>query len=110
VTLLLQMTRIALPAMKANRKGTIVNIGSASGSLVPATPLTSVYAGTKVRLVHKLAGKQRAMVTMCSEAYMCDDIARHSFYCLQSKQFLVELAVQHKVGCDNPVCMQLCFV
>ncbi|KAA6427626.1 MAG: hypothetical protein FRX49_02289 [Trebouxia sp. A1-2] len=47
ITSVNQMTRIALPAMKAHHKGTIVNIGSASGSLVPATPLTSVYAGTK---------------------------------------------------------------
>ena len=45
----LQMTQIALPAMKANRRGIILNVGSGSGSLVPASPLTSVYAGTKVR-------------------------------------------------------------
>ena len=94
------MTRIALPAMKANRKGTIVNIGSASGSLVPATPLTSVYAGTKVRLVHKLAGKQRAMSTMCSEALVCNDIALHNVFQIEqyfalssSKTKLVNQAV-----------------
>ena len=44
----MQMTLMALPAMKDHKKGIIVNIGSASGSVVPASPLTSVYAGTKV--------------------------------------------------------------
>ena len=44
----MQMTLIALPAMKDHKKGVIVNIGSAAGSVVPASPLTSVYAGTKV--------------------------------------------------------------
>lgn len=47
ITSINQMTRIALPRMKENRKGAIVNIGSGSGSLVPSSPLTSVYAGTK---------------------------------------------------------------
>ncbi|KAL3133117.1 hypothetical protein ABBQ38_007016 [Trebouxia sp. C0009 RCD-2024] len=47
VTSVNQMTLIALPAMKDHKKGVIVNIGSAAGSVVPASPLTSVYAGTK---------------------------------------------------------------
>lgn len=48
VRYVMQMTLMALPAMKDHKKGIIVNIGSASGSVVPASPLTSVYAGTKV--------------------------------------------------------------
>ena len=44
----MQMTLIALPAMKDHKKGVIVNVGSAAGSVVPASPLTSIYAGTKV--------------------------------------------------------------
>lgn len=43
------MTRIVLPAMKEQGRGGIVNVGSAAGSVVPSTPLVSVYAGTKVR-------------------------------------------------------------
>lgn len=42
------MTRIVLPSMKERGRGAIVNIGSAAGSVVPSTPLVSVYAGTKV--------------------------------------------------------------
>lgn len=46
----MQMTLLVLPAMKDHKKGVIVNIGSAAGSVVPASPLTSVYAGTKVSM------------------------------------------------------------
>ena len=42
------MTSIVLPAMKDRGRGAIVNVGSAAGSVVPSTPLVSVYAGTKV--------------------------------------------------------------
>ena len=42
------MTQLVIPGMEKRRRGAIVNIGSAASTLLPAGPLLSVYAGTKV--------------------------------------------------------------
>ncbi|KAK9823306.1 hypothetical protein WJX72_001797 [[Myrmecia] bisecta] len=42
-----KMSHIVLPIMKQKRRGAIVNIGSAAATVVPSSPLLSVYAGTK---------------------------------------------------------------
>ena len=47
-TCLLQMTQLVIPGMAKRRRGAIVNIGSAASTLLPAGPLLSVYAGTKL--------------------------------------------------------------
>lgn len=40
--------RLVLPGMLARGRGLIVNVGSASASMPPATPLMALYAATKV--------------------------------------------------------------
>uniref|UniRef100_A0ACD5V8F8 Uncharacterized protein n=1 Tax=Avena sativa TaxID=4498 RepID=A0ACD5V8F8_AVESA len=47
VLALTDVTAAVLPGMARRGRGAIVNIGSASGSLLPSYPLYSVYAGTK---------------------------------------------------------------
>ena len=47
-TCLMQMTQLVIPGMAKRRRGAIVNIGSAASTLLPAGPLLSVYAATKV--------------------------------------------------------------
>ncbi|KAF3785078.1 putative oxidoreductase [Nymphaea thermarum] len=42
-----RLTHLVLPAMVKKKKGAIVNIGSASGSLLPASPLATIYSATK---------------------------------------------------------------
>ncbi len=42
------MCRIAVRSMKAQKRGAIVNIGSASATYLPSYPLYAVYAATKV--------------------------------------------------------------
>lgn len=44
--------RLVLPGMLARGRGLIVNVGSASASVPPAAPLMTLYAATKVRIVH----------------------------------------------------------
>ena len=44
-----QMCSIAVKAMKARKRGAIINIGSASASYLPSYPLYAVYAATKAR-------------------------------------------------------------
>lgn len=59
------MTLIALPAMKDHKKGVIVNVGSAAGSVVPASPLTSIYAGTKVINLSSFASSNHSLHSLC---------------------------------------------
>lgn len=48
--LLVQMTKLVLPAMKKRKQSAIVNIGSAAATVLPSGPLYAVYAGTKASL------------------------------------------------------------
>ena len=43
----LRMCRIVIPGMLKRRRGAIVNIGSAAGTVLPSDPLYSIYAGSK---------------------------------------------------------------
>ena len=44
----LQMCSIAVPGMKARKRGAIVNVGSGSATFLPSYPLYAVYGATKV--------------------------------------------------------------
>ncbi|CAG9461333.1 unnamed protein product [Pedinophyceae sp. YPF-701] len=47
VTSLTRMVKAVLPGMLARRRGAIVNLGSAAGSVLPTDPLYAVYAASK---------------------------------------------------------------
>ncbi|KAF3793679.1 Very-long-chain 3-oxoacyl-CoA reductase 1 [Nymphaea thermarum] len=49
---LTRVTHVVLPQMVKKRRGIIVNLGSASGSLMPAHPLSSLYGATKAYIHH----------------------------------------------------------
>ena len=42
------MCSIAVPGMKARKRGAIVNVGSGSATFLPSYPLYAVYGATKV--------------------------------------------------------------
>ncbi|CAI9089244.1 OLC1v1023781C1 [Oldenlandia corymbosa var. corymbosa] len=45
----IRVTKAVIPIMLKKKKGSIVNIGSASSGVVPSYPLYSIYAATKAR-------------------------------------------------------------
>ncbi|XP_040380861.1 very-long-chain 3-oxoacyl-CoA reductase 1-like [Oryza brachyantha] len=74
---LTKVTAAVLPGMVERRRGAVVNIGSASSSVLPSFPLYSVYVGTKAYVAEFSRGlsveyKSKGIDVQCQVPFLVD--------------------------------------